>query len=59
MFDKIHEYYPLVMAIMHSLKIEEITIEDKDINLEDNENILITKDFRNNTIKIVLRRVDK
>ena len=56
MFNKIYEYYPLVMAIMHSLNIEEIIIEDKDMNLVDNENILITRDLKNNNIKIVLRR---
>lgn len=60
MIEEVEKDYNGVIAIMKTLGINEIEIEEKNFYILPNEYIYITRDVKNNKIKIILRvGVDK
>lgn len=60
MIGAVENDYNGVIAIMKTLGISEIEIDEKDFYILPNEYIYITRDVKNNKIKIILKvGVDK
>lgn len=55
MVEEVEKDYNGVIAIMKTLGINEIEIEEKNFYILPNEYIYITRDVKNNKIKIILR----
>lgn len=55
MIEEVEKDYNGVIAIMKTLGINEIEIEEKNFYILPNEYIYITRDVKNNKIKIILR----
>jgi len=55
MIEAVEKDYNGVIAIMKTLGISEIEIDEKDFYILPNEYIYITRDVKNNKIKIILK----